>query len=200
MGIYICDGIFVDVVKWTGGIDQKEDPEWLVKLFENGYADTMWVIENDNGSYTLVEPETDGSRFVLELYGHFYEPGIYLARSTTNSTMVKAMTEAQFLASCREVVQAQPITEDISEKVVARLKPYHRALLAEWVTNVEMKVMGVKTTICMITLHNGFEIVGTSACVNPADFDAVIGQACALEDALSDLDAFAGFYRQAVVE
>lgn len=38
------------------------------------------------------------------------------------------------------------------------------------VTEVYEK-MGLKTTVCMLTLANGFEVVGTASCVDPEQYD-----------------------------
>jgi hypothetical protein len=43
--------------------------------------------------------------------------------------------------------------------------------LAEQIVKTEYTRVGVKTTICTLTLKNGFEVIGTSACVDPANFD-----------------------------
>jgi hypothetical protein len=76
------------------------------------------------------------------------------------------------------------------------LTPYELDLYKEWVEKADYAKVGVKTTACLLTLSNGFEILGTSACVNPADFDAEIGKQYALKEALNELDRLAGFYRQ----
>lgn len=44
--------------------------------------------------------------------------------------------------------------------------------------------IGVKTTICLLTLDNGFEVVGSSACLDPSAFDYEIGKREAELDAL----------------
>ncbi len=59
-------------------------------------------------------------------------------------------------------------------------------------------IVGKKTTICLLTLANGFEIVGTSACVNPEDFNIDIGEYWAKKDAVNKLEQYYGFWRQAV--
>lgn len=42
------------------------------------------------------------------------------------------------------------------------------------------------TTVCQIVLQNGFTAaIGVSACVDAANFDAVLGRKYALEDALA---------------
>ena len=38
-------------------------------------------------------------------------------------------------------------------------------------------------TLAVVTLSNGFVVVGQSACADPANFDAELGQKFALEDA-----------------
>jgi hypothetical protein len=77
-----------------------------------------------------------------------------------------------------------------------KLNDYQKKLFDDWVSKVEFGRMGKKTTACLITLENGFEIVGTSACVNPEDFNPEIGKYYALVDALNKLDEHVGFYRQ----
>ncbi len=83
--------------------------------------------------------------------------------------------------------------------VYATLTPYQQKLFEEWVKKAEFVKAGLKTTICLLTLMNGFEVVGTSACVNPADFDATIGKEYALKEALRKLDGRVGFYRQVIL-
>lgn len=76
------------------------------------------------------------------------------------------------------------------------LSEYQQALLNKQVSSVKFYKVGVKTTVALLTANNGFEIVGTSACVNPDDFNEPIGQHFALVDALNELDGFIGFVRQ----
>lgn len=66
----------------------------------------------------------------------------------------------------------------------------------EYVTSVTFHKLGHKTTVAFLTMNNGFELVGTSACVNPDDFSEPIGQHFALVDALNELDGLVGFLRQ----
>lgn len=48
-------------------------------------------------------------------------------------------------------------------------------------------------TICILVLRNGFKVVGTSACVDPAIFDAEIGRRLAREDALRQVWPLMGY-------
>lgn len=80
------------------------------------------------------------------------------------------------------------------------LTRYEQGLCERWVHHKEFTIIGRKTTVCLLVLHNGFEVVGTSACVNPDDFDLLIGEHYALKDALAALDRFHGFYLHQEVE
>ena len=68
-------------------------------------------------------------------------------------------------------------------------------LYKEWVMTVEYTQIGRKTTVALLTTEEGFEIVGTSACVDVASFNREIGEHYALKDALRQLDTYVGFYR-----
>jgi hypothetical protein len=76
------------------------------------------------------------------------------------------------------------------------LSEYYKELYKKEVVEVEYKRLGLKTTVCLLTARNGFEVVGTSACVNPLDYDERLGKFYALSDALNKLDGFIGFLRQ----
>ena len=49
------------------------------------------------------------------------------------------------------------------------------------------------TTICIVELHSGWKEIGTSDCVDPANFDAEIGKRLALARATDALYKLAGF-------
>jgi len=56
--------------------------------------------------------------------------------------------------------------------------------------------MGKKTTICLLTLHNGFEIVGVSGCVDPSNFNEKIGESFARSDAVNKIWQLEGYHLQ----
>ena len=47
--------------------------------------------------------------------------------------------------------------------------------------------MGRKTTVVMLTMENGMEIIGSSTCVNPDDYNEKRGEEIAYENALKKL-------------
>ena len=48
-------------------------------------------------------------------------------------------------------------------------------------------------TVCCLTLQNGFNVIGESACISPAYFDAEIGKKVARENAFEQLWKLYGF-------
>jgi hypothetical protein len=49
------------------------------------------------------------------------------------------------------------------------------------------------TTVCQITLENGYTLVGTSACVDPANFNQAIGEKIAYDNAFEKLWDLEGY-------
>ena len=52
---------------------------------------------------------------------------------------------------------------------------------------------GTTLTLCVLTLANGFNVVGESACVNPLNFDSEIGEKIAFENARQKIWALEGY-------
>lgn len=50
-----------------------------------------------------------------------------------------------------------------------------------------------RTTICQLTLQNGFTVVGVSACVAPKNFDKEIGQNIAKDNAVEKVWELEGY-------
>jgi len=48
-------------------------------------------------------------------------------------------------------------------------------------------------TICVLLLANGFTVTGSSACVDPSNFDATLGRRIAREDATNEIWALEGY-------
>lgn len=59
--------------------------------------------------------------------------------------------------------------------------------LNSYIENIEYFHIGKKTTVCLLTLNNGFEIVATSACLNDVTYKQEVGEAVAKELALQKL-------------
>jgi len=50
-----------------------------------------------------------------------------------------------------------------------------------------------RTTICQLTMDNGFTIEGQSACVSPHNYNKFLGEKYAYEDALNNVWKFEGY-------
>ncbi|MES9681843.1 Gp49 family protein [Gottfriedia acidiceleris] len=61
---------------------------------------------------------------------------------------------------------------------------YEQHLIEHWVKSQEATRLGVKTTVVCITMNNGFEVIGQSACVNPEQYDYELGVYYATKEAL----------------
>lgn len=60
----------------------------------------------------------------------------------------------------------------------------------------EYKIIGKKTVICCLSLGNGFEVIGSASCVNPANFDMEIGKNYSKEDAVNKIWQLEGYRMQ----
>jgi hypothetical protein len=50
-----------------------------------------------------------------------------------------------------------------------------------------------KTTLCMLHIENGFTILGTSACVDPAQFNKALGEKYSFEKAVEQMWPLEGY-------
>ena len=56
-----------------------------------------------------------------------------------------------------------------------------------------------RITICVLTLRNGYTIVGTSACASPENFDATIGRKIARQNATQQIWPLLGYVLRSVL-
>lgn len=52
---------------------------------------------------------------------------------------------------------------------------------------------GSQTTVCCITLRNGFTVIGESACVSPENFEAEIGRRVSFDNARQKIWELEGY-------
>lgn len=74
--------------------------------------------------------------------------------------------------------------------------PVTEQVIDDMIAKTEFHKLGRKTTVCLLTLENGFEVVGSAACVNPEEYDREVGERLALEDARDEVWALAGYRQQ----
>jgi hypothetical protein len=69
------------------------------------------------------------------------------------------------------------------------------------VTDMEAKIKmttyhrleGTTTTVCQLTMENGCTLIGTSACVDPANYNQALGEKYAYEKAFEQLWQLEGY-------
>lgn len=74
---------------------------------------------------------------------------------------------------------APRITPDVVESVI-QAEQYHT-------------FPGTTVTICCLTLVNGYNVVGESACASPENFDAELGRKIARDNAVNKIWALEGY-------
>ncbi len=86
----------------------------------------------------------------------------------------------------------QAIEQEIQEKglTAPRLTPQD---IDNTIVSAEYTVMGKTTTVCQLTLKNGFTTIGTSACASPENFDVEVGQKIAFENARDKIWELEGY-------
>jgi len=65
-----------------------------------------------------------------------------------------------------------------------------------WIDYVDCRTMGEKTTVVKVTMLNGFEIVESSSCVDPANYDEELGRKICMERIRNKIWELLGFLLQ----
>lgn len=69
-------------------------------------------------------------------------------------------------------------------------------IIEDHVIRVRFAYFDDKTTIAILTLRNGFNVVGESHCVDPDIYDISVGEEYARQDALRKVETLHGFILQ----
>lgn len=93
------------------------------------------------------------------------------------------------IKSCHFFTAAQGVSWAIEETAFAAGQGVLRRDVADLGAPEELKLL----TLCVLVLHNGFTIVGKSACASPDNFRREIGERVAREDAESQIWPLLGF-------
>ncbi|MBZ6397042.1 MULTISPECIES: Gp49 family protein [Pantoea] len=88
------------------------------------------------------------------------------------------------------------------ELIQSKIRSVHyinagRAVLAALApdASLDLRTMGELSlvTVCIIELENGFKVEGTSACVDPSNYNEEIGQKCAFDNAFEKIWPLEGY-------
>jgi hypothetical protein len=91
------------------------------------------------------------------------------------------------------------LTQDIAAtgKTAPRITPEHidQVITAEQYWQPD----GTTMTVCMLSLVNGFQVIGYSAAASPDNFDATIGRKLAFDDARGKIWVLEGYLLRQVL-
>lgn len=68
-----------------------------------------------------------------------------------------------------------------------------REYIESRIERIEYLILDDRSTLCTITIDNGFRVRGISACAAPENFNQLIGEKVAYDDAFKELWAPFGF-------
>jgi len=69
-----------------------------------------------------------------------------------------------------------PSTEQMLQDKELNAPRLNPALIAETIVNEEYHRLTDVLTVCVLTLRNGFTVIGESACASPENYDREIGE------------------------
>lgn len=84
------------------------------------------------------------------------------------------------------------LVENSENKVMVELTDY----VTRVIESIQFFRISPKKTVCLLTLQNGFDVVGTSGCVNPEHYNKVIGSKYALKEAISKASEIIAYAEQ----
>jgi hypothetical protein len=84
----------------------------------------------------------------------------------------------------------QPVADQLPNRVT--VMDIHAKIKASTYT----RLPDGKTTLCQLTLENGFTVLGTSACVDPKNFNVAEGEKYAYENAFNEIWVLEGYLLQ----
>lgn len=101
------------------------------------------------------------------------------------------------LAEATELLGGTASVEEMIAKDIAAGKTAPRLafdqILAQIIATDYHVFPGTTVTVCCLTLQNGYNTTGVSACVDPSNFNAEIGQKIARDNAIKDIWVLEGY-------
>jgi hypothetical protein len=179
MGLYTKKPVTIEAVLYRLG----EYPSELdadvssgrIRFLEDGLA----LIDTLEGSMTA----SPGDWIIRGVKGELYpcKPDIFeatysLASRAADAAGKPAITRAEADASLSAAPAPRVTVESMEAKVAS----------AEYFRSKTL-------TICILTLSNGFTIVGKSACASPENYNQALGERYAYDDAFRQIWAFEGY-------
>lgn len=95
------------------------------------------------------------------------------------------------------MVDISPNEKEIENELVLKGKKAPRlspTMISETIISEQFYIFpGTTTTICCLTLRNGYNVIGTSAAASPENFDEAIGKRIARDNARNQIWELEGY-------
>lgn len=147
------------------------------RLSSDAFGSTWIVIPVEDG----YEPVTVSSYYIQK---HQPEAGGYL---------VQYADGYQSYSPQKAFEEGNTRMDSENSKTEAPNKVTHSQILGKIKATDYVLMPDGRTTVCQLTMENGFTVLGFSACVDKANYDPAIGEKVALEDAQSKVWPYEGY-------
>lgn len=142
-----------------------------------------------------VELNGDGAEYLGALENFINDKHPDIVKALRNAAAPERMTDEQFAEMRREDMHANSVLvteKELQERTSA--PRVHQSDVDAAVLRSEYTLLpDGRTTICLITMRNGFTVRGESSCVFVENYRKDIGERIAREDAYDKVWAFLGF-------
>ena len=161
-------------------------------LIDNSYPSTAnlpdspcW--DDTNWSLELKRAIKENYTFIATPEGLYFK--IISGDEVQNITIPKTDTPHNYI---KEDQSPQPpqLNSEVNETKVLSVTPEH---IENIIVNCEYKKISKRTTICLLTLVNGFEVVGESSCVSEEKYNKKMGEEVSRKNATQQIWAYEGY-------
>lgn len=101
--------------------------------------------------------------------------------------------------SPQDVFEAAYLPVTVNEDLRTDAPSISQQMVDDFIRETEVITMGDKTTVVRAILRNGFEIVESSACVSPENYDEALGAGICMEHIKNKVWMLLGFLLQTAV-
>lgn len=163
-------------------------------LIDNSYPSTAnlpdspcW--DNTNWSLELKRAIKENYTFIATPEGLYFK--IISGDEVQNITVPKTDTPHNYIKEDQSPQPQSPqLNSEVNETKVLSVTPEH---IENIIVNCEYKKISKRTTICLLTLVNGFEVVGESSCVSEEKYNKKMGEEVSRKNATQQIWAYEGY-------